>query len=79
VSGAKSSQHSAWQTVVPLHKQSRVILQYRVKLRFGTKFLLLASCAARVDNGFADEASSKLKAVKPLPFEVTVNRVVSLH
>jgi hypothetical protein len=26
---------------------------------------------------FGDEARSNLKAVKPLPFEVTVNRVVS--
>jgi hypothetical protein len=71
-------QHGPRQTVVPLHEQSRVTLQYRVKLRFETKFLPLASCAAHVYNErFGDEARSKLKAVKPLPFEVTVNRVVS--
>jgi hypothetical protein len=33
-------QHGTWQTIVPLHKQSRVLLQYRVKSRFGTRFLL---------------------------------------
>jgi len=36
--------HGAWHTVVlPLHEQSRVLLQYRVKSHCGIKFLPLAS------------------------------------
>jgi hypothetical protein len=37
-------QHVPWQTVVPLHEQSHVPLQYRVKSHCGLKFLPLVSC-----------------------------------
>jgi hypothetical protein len=39
--------HRCRQTVVPFHKQLRVTLYYRLKSRFGTKFLPLVSCGVR--------------------------------
>ena len=44
----ESGQYSAWQTIVPFHKQWRVTLSYSLKSHFGTEFLPLGMAANRL-------------------------------